>query len=603
MLYFTAKHSSEESNKKNSQITILIAVVIYLIGLVFIQNTVIKLLMVILMPFELYFIQNQAYKLYPKLISYKSDCLETAKSIHKSDLIITDMNHLVDYTKSKITHLETLDLEIELSENKDKKDSVLLGRKNITKLLQTALLCAHEDERLIPCTAQIQSFFPIDETALSAQWPKLRAWQNEGLWLTQHQETKTHMTQLMCMGDLDRLLERCTHVLTQNGIDILKKEHVAKIIASEHKHGHALERVWGYAFKIDSKDNVADDIPSDLIYIGAVSIFAPIKGIPKRVETTPSYVERFQQDNSYKAITFSQESPIYVNAIAKHLNLLNEESRVLDQSKLISFSNKTLAPVLHRYTFITRFNGDQVQRILSLYRKKNAVILKTACANSPLKQLDHTLFDYFVDGTYEEKSFSKAFEESNTLVVRFNKLKAFILSVHLVELVAFTTLLTISPYLLLLLNIITSSLLGLALFVENIDTFKPFKIKSKANLNPRIILTSLFVGLYCLMVSHSNFHPEPLIFMGLVFVAMAFIFQYPKAISLRKIAFNHTALNATSGFLILIFMVGAFWKMRSHFEFTLLTQLVMYAMTPMILHDLIKLSRSYFHKFSKQLKG
>ncbi|MBF4693227.1 hypothetical protein ISU02_08855 [Fusibacter sp. Q10-2] len=581
----------------------LIAIAIYFIGIVFMPNKLIQLLMVVLMPVELYFVQNQAFKLYPKLISYKSDSLETSKSIHKSNLIVTDMNHLVDYSNSRIAHLETFDLEIALSEHSAVNDKTLLGRKNMTKLLQTALLCAHEDERLVPSKIQLQSLFPIDEIALSAQWPKIRAWQNEGLWLTQHQEIKTHMTQLMCMGDLDQLLERCTHVLTQNGIDILKKEHVAKIIASEHKHGHALERVWGYAFKIDSRDNVIDDIPSDLIYIGAISIFAPIKTTPKIAEKSANYFEKIHCDKPYKVITFSQESPIYVNAIAKHLNLLNEESRVFDQSKLITFSNKTLAPVLHRYTFMTRFNEDQVHRIVSLYRKNTAVILKTACEKSPLKQLDDTLFDYFVDKTYEEKSFSEVFEESKTLVIRFDKLKSFIISLHLVELITLRMLFTVSPYLLLLLNLSLSGLLGLALFVETVDTSKPVKSKSISYFNSNILHIGIWVGLYCLMISYSNYHPEPLFFMGLVFVGMAFIFQYPVSISLRKIAFHQTALNTTSGILILIFMIGAFWSMRFDFEFTLLTQLVMYAMTPMILHDLIKLSRSYLNKISKRLKS
>ncbi len=601
MLYFNAAHSSEESNKKKIQFKILIAVVIYFIGLVFIPNLLIKLLMVILMPFELYFIQNQAFRLYPKLISYKSDCLETAKSIYKSELIITDMSHLVDYSNSKITHLETLDLEISLSKSETENDNALLGRKNITKLLQTAFLCAHEDDRLIPHTAQLQSLFQIDKSTLSTQWPKLRSWENEGLWLTQHQETKTHMTQLMCMGDLDQLLERCTHVLTQNGIDILKKEHVAKIIASEHKHGHALERVWGYAFKIDSKTNVSDDIPSDFIYVGAISIFAPIKDTFKSEELSDDTTEKNQLKKSYRVITFSQESPIYVNAVAKHLNLLNEANRVLDQSKLISCSNKTLLPVLHRYAFLTRFNGDQIHRILSLYKKSNTVLLKTACTKSPLNQLDDPFFDYFVDDIYEEQSFIRAFEESNALITRFDKLKSFILSVHLVELFTFTTLLTVSPYLLLLLNFTISTLLGLALFVECIDDSK--KKKKKSSPLPQTILVSIFVGLYCLMISRSNYHPELLSFMGLIFVGMAFIFQYPVAISLRKIAFNRTALNATSGFLILFFMSIAFWKMKSNFEFNHLIQLIMYTLTPMILHDLVKLSKLYLDIFSKRLRG
>ncbi|GAU76859.1 hypothetical protein [Fusibacter sp. 3D3] len=610
MLYFTARQSPVTSTKKKAPIKFFIALFIYLIGLLFIQNTVIKLLMVILMPFELYFIQNQALKLYPKLISYKTDCLETAKSIYKSNLIITDLNHLMDSKNSKITHFETLDLEIALSENKAENDKSIQSRKNITKLLQTALLCDHEDERLIPVKAQLQSYFPIDMTVLSAQWPKMRAWETESLWITQHQEIKTNMTQLMCMGDIDRLLSRCTHVLTQNGIDILKKEHVAKIIASEHKHGHALERVWGYAFKIDSADNRSNDIPSDFIYIGAISVFAPLVETPIAVTPniqneplTKAPSEKAPSEIFFKVITFSQESPVYVNAVAKSLNLLDETCRILDQNKLMTFSNKTLFPILHRYAFLTRFNEDQIHRILSLYRKGNAVILKTACTEHALKSLDHALFDYFVDQIYEKKAFSNAFEESKTLVARFDKLKAFVLSVHLVELIALTTLLTTSPLGVLILNLMSTSLLGLALFVENMDSSKSFQRVLKASLIRKIIPVSLCVGLYCLMISHSHYHSTPLIFMGLLFVGLAFIFQYPSALSLRKIAFTHTALNATSGILILIFMIGASWKMRSNFELVLLTQLVMYAMTPMILHDLIKLSRLYLSQLSKRLKA
>lgn len=562
--------------------------------------------MIILFPFEYFFLKSKAIQLTPKLLSFESDSLETSKMICETDLIITDLNQYIDTSKVIITHFETMDLSVSVD---SPTLEASLKRKNISKLLQTALLCSHIEDRLVPSQSQISSYFPIDEVSLETQWPKLRAWQRESIWLTQHQESKTHMTQLMCMGDIDRLLERCTHVLTQNGIDILKKEHVAKIIASEHKHGHALERVWGYAFKIDSRDNQSEDIPNDLIYIGAISVFAPLKAGEKMEKTKPLAFKTTSSLNaSYKVIAFSQEPPIYVTSVAKALNLLNEDNRLLDQSKLMSFSNKTLEPVLERYAFFSRMDDDQKYRILSLYRKKNQKLMRAAEGDSRLNLIEDLQFDFSTNQTYQEEAFKMAFLESQNLEDRFYKLRAFILTMHLIELIAFNFTKLASPYLLLIMNVMISVIVGISLFIESVELKKATGSEDSLVVRKplhkstfkHILVYGVLIGLYCL-INQKQFSVIP--FLGLTIIGMAFMLQNQRAISLRQIAIKKTPLNAASGVLILIFLGIASWEMRANFDVNTLMKLIALSFTPMILHDLFKLTTAYIRKFSTVIKS
>lgn len=559
--------------------------------------------MIILFPFEYFFLKSKAIQLTPKLLSFKTDTLETAKLICDTDLIVKDLGQYIDASKAIITHFETVDLNVSVDSPAFENT---LKRKNISKLLQTALLCSHKDDRLVPSQSQISSYFPLDEGALDLQWPKLRAWQRESIWLTQHQETKTHMTQLMCMGDVDRLLERCTHVLTQNGIDILKKEHVAKIIASEHKHGHALERVWGYAFKIDSKDNQSEEIPNDLIYIGAISVFAPL--MASETLNALEYPQEPSLTHRYKVIAFSQESPIYVTSIVKALNLIKDDRRLLDQNMLMTYSNKTLEPVLERYGFFCRMDDDQKYRILTLYRKKNQKLLRATESDSALNRLETSLFEFSTDQAYHEKLYNRAFLESQNLENRFYKLGAFVFTMHLIELIAFNFTKTASPYMLLIMNLMISSILGISLFVEavelnsiSVSKEKTMNRKSKPKSTYKHILVyGILIGIYCL-INQSQFTVVP--FVGLTIVGMAFMLQNQKSISLRQIALKKTPLNAASGLLILLFLGLASWEMKSQFDANTLMKLLAFSFTPMILHDLIKLTKAYVHKFSAVIKS
>lgn len=517
---------------------------------------------VIFLPFELAFVKWICLKIYPAVISFTADRLEIAKDLHHTDRILINLDDLYAKKSGRLQDIITLDHHHKLID--ETLDSAQpLYDKNSFKLLQVAALCRGESEKNLPKILELLEMTPED---LNLKWPLIRKWQIEDICFSKHKEVKTHMTQILCAGSTEAVLERCTHVLTQNGIDILKKEHVAKIITDERRHN---SRFWAYAFKVGSDDS---DDPADLIYIGSLGIEHHL------IDMDISLFD------NHSCILFSSEPPTYAQKLAGQFF---KEPRLLDRKKFRSMTNKELYSILDRYVLFTRMDSSDRDRLFSLYRKKNLQMLHTFKGGDAIPE------DFHMREPIQWSTLNQNISDSSLLEIRFSKATRYVISMHLIEALILPLLISAPAWSVALINLATSLLLGGSLFWELPDNRQRLSKFST-------VLIGGLIACYLWIVSRSVSPNEFLLLMIFGLLSVSMMIQNPLALSLRQISFKRTPLYGSVGFIIVLSLIFYMPLMHLPYNFERIIRLFTLGIVPMLLHDMYKLTRLYIGKIKSK---
>ena len=285
-------------------------------------------------------------------------------------------------------------------------------------------------------------------------------------------------------GAPDVVIDLCSKELTAKGVVELTDERRAEILAQNSEFAKQALRVLSFAFSVHEDGNF-DDAEKDLVFVGFMGMIDPA-----RPEARDSIA--VAHDAGIKVVMITGDHKDTAVAIAKDLNLMDENDQVLTGKELEELSDEKLREVCMDTAVYARVSPEHKVRIVEALQYKGNIVSMTGDGvnDAPaLKRADIGVA-MGITGTEVSKSaadmiltddnFStivEAVESGRVIYSNIRKFVGFLLSCNIGEvLVIFISMLVLGPDMLpllpiqlLWLNLITDSFPALALGQEQAE--------------------------------------------------------------------------------------------------------------------------------------
>lgn len=167
-------------------------------------------------------------------------------------------------------------------------------------------------------------------------------------------------------GAPDMLIEKCSYILDGDKVRELTAED-KRVIAEKNSYfaSDAL-RVLAYAYKVDD----GTEYESNLIFIGLTGMIDPPReevkaavAVCRKAGITPVMITGDHRDTAY--------------AIAKELDICNDESQVITGAELNNISDEELAKNVDKYRVYARVSPEHKVKIVKAWKSRGKIVAMT----------------------------------------------------------------------------------------------------------------------------------------------------------------------------------------------------------------------------------
>ncbi|KUO65756.1 MAG: ATPase [Gracilibacter sp. BRH_c7a] len=178
---------------------------------------------------------------------------------------------------------------------------------------------------------------------------------------------------VMTKGAVDVLLDRCTGIYIDGQIQEFSTEERLKIeAANSEMAGNAL-RVLGVAYK-DLASLPSEVSPSeteqDLVFVGLIGMIDPPREEAKEAV-------RICIQAGIRPIMITGDHKVTATAIARELNIIQDETQVITGSELDKISEKDFEQAVTKYSVYARVAPEHKVRIVKAWKKLGKVVAMT----------------------------------------------------------------------------------------------------------------------------------------------------------------------------------------------------------------------------------
>ena len=185
-------------------------------------------------------------------------------------------------------------------------------------------------------------------------------------------------------GAPEVVLERCSHILSDRGIEELKKETRRDILkASEEMAGAAL-RVLGVSYR-ELPDGVVyaeEAVENKLVFLGLMGMMDPPR------EEAIEAIKVCKQVH-IKPIMITGDHQLTAVAIAKEMGIYNEGDKVLTGGELEKMPDEEFEKVVSQVTVYARVSPMDKLKIVKAWKKKGEIVAMTGDGVNDAPALKH----------------------------------------------------------------------------------------------------------------------------------------------------------------------------------------------------------------------
>ena len=314
-------------------------------------------------------------------------------------------------------------------------------------------------------------------------------------------------------GAIDQILAQATHIEDDQGRRHITTEDKEKIMMHSNELSKQALRVIAFAY---SRCGINEELVCErnLTFLGAVGMIDPEKQDAKIA------IEKARQAG-IKTIMITGDHPTTAYAIARKLQMIEDESQVVTGKELDQMSDEQLSEVANNYCVYSRVSPEHKVRIVQALQKQDHIVSMTGDGvnDAPSLQTAHIGVAMGITGTDVAKQASSmilmddnfstivyAVEEGRNIYNKIKRAIQFVLATNLGEVLAifvgvllgFGTLL--GPIHVLWVNLIVESLIAIPIAMdvndENVMKEKPRPKKETifARMTLGIVFLAIFVG-------------------------------------------------------------------------------------------------------------
>lgn len=167
-------------------------------------------------------------------------------------------------------------------------------------------------------------------------------------------------------GAVDQLLEHCSYILINSELIPLSNEEKEKVLKVNTELAKKALRVLAYAYK--EKDG--SSLEENLVFVGLTGMIDP-----PRVEVKAAVATCHKAGITPIMITGDHKDTAF--AIAKELNIANDETQVITGQELSLLDDKTLKENVEQYRVYARVSPEHKVRIVKAWKSKGKIVAMT----------------------------------------------------------------------------------------------------------------------------------------------------------------------------------------------------------------------------------
>lgn len=176
---------------------------------------------------------------------------------------------------------------------------------------------------------------------------------------------------ILTKGALDVILDRTTHISTQEGVRPITKEDIEAIHMANLKFSENGLRVLAFAYKDTEPDHVLDLTDEyDYTFTGLISMMDP-----PRVESAAAVADAKRA--GIRPIMITGDHKITATAIAKQIGIYKEGDLAVTGMELDAMSDAELEEKLEKITVYARVSPENKIQIVDAWQKKGHIVAMT----------------------------------------------------------------------------------------------------------------------------------------------------------------------------------------------------------------------------------
>ncbi|MBS5925651.1 MAG: cation-transporting P-type ATPase [Clostridium sp.] len=164
-------------------------------------------------------------------------------------------------------------------------------------------------------------------------------------------------------GDVDKVLERCTHIMIDGLEKEITNEDINMIKALDFNYSVEGLKTQGVAYRsFNYQPSISENVESNLVFVGIVALENPI------IEDVDKQILSIKQRGIIH-ILFTDDNKIAATAIGQKTRLISDPSLVISGIELDSLSKEELIGVLSKAKIFSRVNPEIKSKIVGLFNQ------------------------------------------------------------------------------------------------------------------------------------------------------------------------------------------------------------------------------------------
>jgi len=227
-------------------------------------------------------------------------------------------------------------------------------------------------------------------------------------------------------GNVDAVLEKCTHIMIEGVERELTEEYKAIIKSTDMNLSIEGLITEGFAYRnFNYEPSKSENIESNMVFVGVIGLENPLE------ENLENSINRIK-DKAIVPILFTEESKLSAITNAKRANIIRNNNQVVAGIELDSLNQEELKDLLFRVRVFCRVNPEIKSKIVSLFIKDGHKVATTGetlgdlpalnlsnvgigkgKASAMVKRLsDVYIQENYLQGFFKIRDFSKIFDRN-----------------------------------------------------------------------------------------------------------------------------------------------------------------------------------------------
>lgn len=178
---------------------------------------------------------------------------------------------------------------------------------------------------------------------------------------------------VMTKGAVDVLLKRCTKVLSKGQVQPMTEEIASQIKKANKSMGDKALRVLAMAYKDINEmpsEMTSENVENDLVFVGMVGMIDPPREEVKEAV-------RVCMGAGIRPVMITGDHRDTAAAIAKELNIIEDDSGVITGSELDKISDEEFIKNVSKYSVYARVSPEHKVRIVKAWKKNGKIVAMT----------------------------------------------------------------------------------------------------------------------------------------------------------------------------------------------------------------------------------